>query len=76
MSEEGKGAGFVNIWYMLRYRAIHRIIFAAIATGLGISVADGPDGNLVLEMSKTIRGGTCSPGAFIFKKASPESSPN
>jgi hypothetical protein len=69
LSEEGQGAGYRTLFYMLRYRKVHRLFFSALAIGLGVAMEETAHGELLLRMNERIgHHGPCA-GVFVVRKA-------
>ena len=54
LSDSGRGGGYRTLFYMVRYRGLHRLMFSAVALGLGVSLERTQGGELVVRMNETL----------------------
>ena len=68
-SGPGRGAGYRNLFYIVRYRRFHRLLFSATALGLGVSLELTQEGELWVRMNENVGHESSPEGIFIWKDA-------
>ena len=69
MSEQSRRAGWLNIFYMLRYRRFHRVFYSALALGLGVEMEDAENGQLLVRLNEKVGQQPPRPGVALIHTA-------
>ena len=69
MSEQSRRAGWLNIFYMLRYRRFHRVFYSALALGLGVEMEDTENGQLLVRLNEKVGQQPSRPGVALIHTA-------
>lgn len=69
VGEGHQRGGAVSLWHIIRYRVFYRLVARALALGLGVSMEDTQEGQLLVKMNSRIGCERLSAGVFVVYKA-------
>lgn len=61
--------GWLNLWFMLRHGRFYRLVARALALGLGVSMEDTQEKQLLVKVNSRIGCERLSAGVFVVYKA-------